>query len=413
MKKWRLACGAFLASAALVLAGCSGSGGTANSGGEITLQEIDDYIPTSPQGIAIDWLFTEYHNTHPNVTIKKTGIPANELQKLQAQATTNSLPDIAMIDNPNYPVLAATGKLRSIPLESWDLQNAYVKGAQEVVTDKQGNIGGVFIGTNTLAVLYNKDMFAKAGITSVPTTWDEFLTDAKKLTSAGVTGFMFSAKNNGCSAWQFNPWQWTAGGVDNALADAGNVKALSFLTSLVQQGVSSRDVVNQCQDEGMNALVQGQTAMIENGPWSFSTLNAAKNLNWGSFPIPVPSAGDKLIVPLGGEVWTLPKTGDSANEAAAEAFLKWSQTPEILEQFDAKLGYVPVMTSLWPSVEKADPAMTSFIDSLEFARGRTTLLGTKTPSQVSALGLAIQQSILGQDSPTGALTAAQTQFESQ
>jgi multiple sugar transport system substrate-binding protein len=310
-------------------------------------------------------------------------------------------------------VLAATGKLRSIPLESWDLQNAYVKGAQEVVTDKQGNIGGVFIGTNTLAVLYNKDMFAKAGITSVPTTWDEFLTDAKKLTSAGVTGFMFSAKNNGCSAWQFNPWQWTAGGVDNALADAGNVKALSFLTSLVQQGVSSRDVVNQCQDEGMNALVQGQTAMIENGPWSFSTLNAAKNLNWGSFPIPVPSAGDKLIVPLGGEVWTLPKTGDSANEAAAEAFLKWSQTPEILEQFDAKLGYVPVMTSLWPSVEKADPAMTSFIDSLEFARGRTTLLGTKTPSQVSALGLAIQQSILGQDSPTGALTAAQTQFESQ
>ncbi|MDT7652340.1 MAG: multiple sugar transport system substrate-binding protein, partial [Pseudonocardiales bacterium] len=116
-----------------MLAGCSGSGGTSNSGGEITLQEIDDYIPTSPQGIAIDWLFTEYHNTHPNVTIKKTGIPANELQKLQAQATTNSLPDIAMIDNPNYPVLAATNKLRSIPLESWGLQNAYIKGAQEVV----------------------------------------------------------------------------------------------------------------------------------------------------------------------------------------------------------------------------------------------------------------------------------------
>jgi hypothetical protein len=52
--------------------------------------------------------------THPNVTIKKTGIPANELQKLQAQATTNFLPDIAMIDNSNYPVLAATNKLEIV-----------------------------------------------------------------------------------------------------------------------------------------------------------------------------------------------------------------------------------------------------------------------------------------------------------
>jgi multiple sugar transport system substrate-binding protein len=413
MNKSQLAFGAIIASSALILVGCSSSGGGSSSGGKITLQEIDDYIPASPQGVAIDWLFSQYHKAFPNITIKKTGIPANELQKLQAQATTNSLPDIAMIDNPNYPILAATGKLRSIPLASWGLQNAYIKGAQQVVTDKQGNVGGVFIGTNTLAVLYNKDMFAKAGITTPPTTWDEFLADGKKLATPGVTGFMFSAQNNGCSAWQFNPWQWTAGGTDTTLTDPGNVKALSFLTSLVQQGVSSKDVVNQCQDQGMNALVQGQTAMIENGPWSFSTLNAASNLKWGSFPIPVPTAGDKLIVPLGGEVWTLPKTGSTANEKAAEDFLKWSQTPAILQEFDSKLGYVPVMTSLWPATEKANPAMTSFIDSLKFARGRTTLLGTKTPNQVAALGTAIQQSILGQDSPKAALTSAQTQFSSQ
>lgn len=417
MKHSRLALGAVLASGALIFAGCSGSGGGSggggSSGGNVTLQEIDDYIPTSPQGVAIDWLFSEYHRTHPNVTIKKTADAANELQKLQAQAGTNSLPDIAMIDNPNYPVFAATGKLRSIPLQSWGLQDAYIKGAQDVVTDKQGNVGGVFIGTNTLAVLYNKDMFAKAGISAPPATWDEFRTDGKKLAGHGVTGFMFSAQSNGCSAWQFNPWQWSAGGTDTDLADAGNVKALTFLTSLVEQGISSKDVVNQCQDQGMNALVQGQTAMIENGPWSFSTLNAASKLHWASFPIPVPSAGDKLIVPLGGEVWTLPKTGDPANEAAADAFLKWSQTPSILTQFDQKLGYVPVMTSLWPSVEKSNPQMTSFINSLKFARGRTTVLGTKTPNQVAALGTAIQQAVLGQASPPVALTAAQKQFASQ
>jgi multiple sugar transport system substrate-binding protein len=280
-----------------------------------------------------------------------------------------------------------------------------------VVKDSSGKIGGVFIGTNTLAILYNKDMFTAAGITTPPTTWSDFLADAKKLTTSKVTGFMFSAQNNGCSAWQFNPWEWTAGASkDSDLTSAGNVQALSFWSSLVSEGASSKDVVNQCQDQGMDALVQGQAAMIENGPWSFSTLDAAKNLHWSSFPIPVPATGDKLIVPLGGEVWTLPSTGVSANEAAAADFLKWSQTPSILTQFDAKLGYVPVMPSLWPAVQKSDPAMTAFIDSLKFARGRTTQLGLKTPNQVAALGTAIQQAVLGQASPTAALKTAQQTF---
>jgi multiple sugar transport system substrate-binding protein len=310
-------------------------------------------------------------------------------------------------------VFSATGKLQPLAssLSDWGLSDAYVEGAKKVVTNEQGDVGGVFIGTNTLAIQYNKDMFAKAGITKTPETWDEFAAAGKKLTSKSVHGFMFAGQNNGCSAWQFNPWQWTAGGTDTNLSDAGNVKALSFLTDIVQSGVASKDVVNQCQDQSMEALVHGQVAMIENGPWSFSTLNAAKDLKWGTFPIPVPAAGDKLIVPLGGEVWTLPKTGDAAREKAARDFLQWSQKPEVLQDFDAKLGYVPVMNSLWPAVEKANPQMTPFIKSLEFARGRTTDLGTKTSAHVTALGTAIQQALLGQAPPEKALAGAQAQAQ--
>lgn len=396
--------------AALALAGCSTST-SSDKAGSVTLQAYDYYVANSPQGKALDWLYGQYHKLHTDVTIQRTIVPTNLLPKLQALATTNSLPDIAMVDNPDYPAWAAAGKLQSLTssLKSWGLADAYIPGATDVVTSKQGETGGVFIGTNTLAILYNKDMFAKAGIDSVPATWDDFLAAAKKVTSSGVQGFMFSGQNNGCSAWQFNPWQWTAGGTDQNLTDAGNVKALGFLTSLVDAGVSSKDVVNQCQDQGMEALVNGQAAMIENGPWSFTTLNAAKGLNWGAFPIPVPKAGDKLIVPLGGEVWTLPKTGDSANEKAARDFLKWSQTSDVLQEFNTKLGYLPVVKSLWPAAEKANPLLTPFIESLQYARGRTRDLGTKTSAHVTALGTAIQQALLGQASPQDALAQAQAQ----
>lgn len=405
--------GAVAATLVLVAAGgCSNSpSSSSSSSGQVTLEAYDYYVASSPQGKAIDALYADYQKSHPNVKIDRTVVPTNLLPKLQSMATTNSLPDIAMVDNPDYPVFAATGKLRSLTsaLKDWGLSDAYIPGATAVVTNAQGDTGGVFIGTNTLAIIYNKDMFAKAGITQVPTTWDEFMADGKKLTSKGVQGFMFAGQNNGCSAWQFNPWQWTAGGTDKSLTDPGNVKALTFLTGLVQSGVSSKDVVNQCQDQGMEALVHNQTAMIENGPWSFSTLNAATSLKWGTFPIPVPTAGDKLIVPLGGEVWTLPNTGDAGREKAALDFLQWSQKPQTLLDFDAKLGYVPVQKALWPAAEKANPDVKSFIDSLQYARGRTTDLGTKTSAHVAALGTAIQQSLLGQDSPAKALTGAQAQ----
>lgn len=413
MRKFRLVIGGAAAALSLVVAtGCSSGSGNEATGGPVALEAYTVYLPNSPQGKALDWLYSEYNKTNPDVTIKSVAVPQNLQQKLQAMATTNSLPDIAMIDNPDYPVLAATGKLTPLndSLQEWGLADSYIPGATEVVTNAEGQTGGVFIGTNTLAILYNKDLFAKAGITETPKTWAEFEAAGKKLATGDITGFSFSAINNGCTTWHFNPWQWSAGGSDDNLTDAGNVKALTFTSNLVKSGISSKDVVNQCQDEGMQALVQGQTAMIENGPWSFSTLNAAKDLNWGSFPIPVPEAGDKLVVPLGGEVWTLPKTGQTDREQAALAFLKWSQTPEVLQQFDDKLGYVPVMPSLWPAVEQANPDMKSFINSLEYARGRTTVLGTKTPTQVTALSTAIQQAILGQASPEKALADAQAQL---
>jgi multiple sugar transport system substrate-binding protein len=410
MKKAQLAIGATIAAIALALTGCSGSGG--GSGGKVVLQEEDYYALTSPQGKALKALFAEYHQTHPNVTIESTKVVQNLVPKLQSQATTNSLPDLAIVDNPDFPVINATGKLQEIPLKDWKLGDAYIPGAQKVVTDKSGKVHGIFIGTNALAIEYNKDMFAAAGITEPPKTWDEFLAVAKKVTKPGVLGFMFAGSNNGCSAWQFDPWRWTAGGSDDKLDDPGNVKALEFWKSLIDAGVSSKDVVNQCQDESAVALVKGQVAMIENGPWEFGVLNAATNLKWDAFTIPVPTAGDKLQVPLGGEVWTAPKTGDKAREAAALDFLKWSQSKSVLKKFDAALGYVPVMSSLLDETTADNPQMAAFVESVKGARGRTSVLGTKTSAQVASLGTAIQSALTGQASPKDALVAAQKDFAS-
>ena len=49
----------------------------------------------------------------------------------------------------------------------------------------KGGIYGIPDGLNTLAFIYNKKLFAEAGITTPPATWSQLLTDSKKLVSQG------------------------------------------------------------------------------------------------------------------------------------------------------------------------------------------------------------------------------------
>ena len=110
-------------------------------------------------------------------------------------------------------------------------------------------------------------------------------------------------------------------------------------------------------------------------------------------------------MPLGGEVWTVPKT-DSATEQAAWNFIQWSQTPKILLQFDAKLGYFSVRPSLWPAEEKANPAITPFINELKYAVGRTTTLGANFATYSTDLNTALIQVLEGQKTAPEALKEA-------
>lgn len=77
-----------------------------------------------------------------------------------------------------------------------DIQSMYdaspLNGAQNatlIELAKQqggGTLKSVPYQPSTFIMFYNKDAFTKAGITAVPTTWDEFLADCEALKGAGV-----------------------------------------------------------------------------------------------------------------------------------------------------------------------------------------------------------------------------------
>jgi multiple sugar transport system substrate-binding protein len=396
---------------ATATAACGASGNSA-SGGQITLTELDDYPVGLPQYAAFQWLFSTYEKTHPDVKIDRESVSGTEiLPKLLAEAQTHTLPDLAVPDNPNMPNLEATQQFLNLnsDLATWGQWNDYLAGARAVVSNKGGTYG-VMIGTNDLGIFYNKKIFAEAGITTLPTTWAQLLSVSKTIVSK-VPGLTYGAIGVGaqspCGAdWQFLPWIYQQNLNVNDLTAPGMIAAVNFWNELLKDGLANKEMITQCQSTNIPQLVDGQLAMVEDGPWDLPTFAADHFSDWGAFSIPLSSPTDKESVPLGGEVWTITVT-TSATEAAAWNFIKWTQTPQILLQFDAKLGYFSVRPSLWPEEEKANPAITPFIDELKHAQGRTTVLGANFNTYATNLNTALVQVLEGQQTATSALSAAQ------
>jgi multiple sugar transport system substrate-binding protein len=402
-----LAVAGLVASAAAGCGSNGGSGGTA--GGKITLTEIDDYPAGLPQYAAYQWLFQTYMKTHPNVKIARQSVSGTTfLAKLLSEAQTHTLPDLAVPDNPDLPNLEATGQLVSLTpyLNKWGQWSSYLPGVRAVATSK-GQAYGILIGTNALGFFYNKKIFSEAGITSTPTTWAQLVSDSKTIVSK-VKGLTYGAIGFGgdCGGgWQLLPYIYQQGLNVNDLTAPGMAAAVNLWAELLKDGSANKEVITQCQSTNIPQLIQGKLAMAEDGPWDLPTFKADHFSDWGAFSIPLSSPSDHLSVPLGGEVWTIPKT-NTATEQAAWNFIQWSQTPSILLQFDAKLGYFSVRPSLWPQEEKADPAITPFINELKYAVGRTTVLGANFNTYSTDLNTALIQVMEGQKTATEALKEA-------
>ncbi len=267
-----------------------------------------------------------------------------------------------------------------------------------------GKLYGLAPGVNSLALFYNKDMFAAAGLTP-PTTWAELASDAKTLSGNGKYGFAFAGTNTYEGTWQFMPWMWSNGGTETQLNSPQNAQALDFLASLVKDGSVSASVVGWGQGDALNQFTAGKAAMMENGPWNIPALKAVKGLNFGYVPIPASAAGQKSQAPLGGETFTVPNTGNKAKEAAAGKIVACINSPENENTIATENNYIPSNPTIAAAFGNSNPDLAPFVSIVADARSRTGLLGTKWPTVGTEIYQAEQLALTGK--ATGAAALAQ------
>ena len=380
----------------LVAAICAVMGLTgtfARAATHITLTE-EDYFTGANQVGALTAYDALFEHQHPGVTIKREAVPFVNLdQTLLTQAGAHDLPNLLASDNPFVAAMVATGQV--LPLNKF--KGFSTKGYYPAVIN-EGKIGKNYYalpvaGENSIALIYNIADLKAAGLTP-PKTWAQLEADAKTLTTkggaanGGVSGFGITCDNGEDATWQWEPFFWGDGGkfTFSNIGGTPGQQALSLYQTLLAPGGGGYDdgCSTYAQTPGeTDDFIAGKLAMMLNGPWNFPLFNGntpAENYGryFGVAPIPTESAGQKAVVPLGGEDWEVSKSGNKATQQLAFDYIEGMQSPSEELNLANQFGYLPARESVAKEyVKAAGPEWSVLATQTLYAHPRTLGLGTK------------------------------------
>lgn len=385
----------------------NGSASEVTSNGDEGPKEITFWhYFTSLNGEVTQRFIDEYNEQHEDVVINFEFVPREELVKqLSIGLVSGELPDMAFIDNPNQAAYSAMGLFADLTerFNNWEGNN-FLDGVME--SAKYDNkVYGLPHASNTLALFYDEDMLNEAGL-EPPTTWDELSDAALKLTHDHVYGFAFSAVKSEEGTFQMLPYFLSSGASVNTISLPEGVRALSFLTDLVEQGVVSKEVLNWKQGDVEKQFIAGNAAMIVNGPWIVNSIREnAPDKNWGVTLLP---KDKEYASALGGENIVILENSQVKDEAWD--FLTWFMTKENNMEFVKEVGRFSPLADVSPEdIWADDPIMQVFAEEMKYARPRGP--HPKWPEISTAIITAVQESLTGSKTPEDALQGAQERID--
>lgn len=360
-------------------------------------------------GIA-DTLSAEFDEQNEDIVVEYRTVPFDELvnETLRAYATGKA-PDIVSFDNPDFALFSSRGAMLDITemAAKSDIidPSVYFEGPlNSVMWD--GKLYGIPKYTDTIGVFYNKDLFAKAGLTEAPKTWDEFAEYASKLTDAdsNVYGATFSARAGEEGTFQFLPVIQMAGGSYSNVNTEGAVAALDLWKSIIDNGDASPDVLSMGQWDATGTFNAGNAAMAISGPWEIDRMVEDAKFDWGVGLLPTLTEGGERSSALGGFDWGIMSTTEHPEEAfrALEYFA--SQDHRMFEEF----GNIPPRTDIElpvTGIASKDAALEVFLEQLQYAQPRGPHPDWQKISKAIYDGM--QAALTGQTSSKDALDQAQ------
>ncbi len=306
----------------------------------------------------LDIAADNFKKEHPNVELDIQHVPNDHSTVLKSRVNSGQFPDI---------VVAQTG---SAVADYYD--NAYDftddpiiekfnQGAIEISKSSDGRILSLPWTYETMGIIYNKDVFEKAGITELPKTLDELEEVCKSLEEQGILPFATALKEQWVIAHTVSHFMANENedphitvdkisSGDLAIKDIENFdNVYRLLNMMVEYGPQKPLEVNWEISE--NKLAKGEAAMIHMGDWCEATLKDFNpDCNVGFMAVPV-SDDPKDANLLSSISWQFLVNKESENAEIAKEFLEYILSSEDgINWMTQYVGAVPaIKTDVEPS----------------------------------------------------------------
>lgn len=411
------------------LAGCSGSptsggtdepdsGGTdaPDSGGTVQLDFWHGY--TEADGKVLDSLVMEFNESQDEVEITPTTKPwATLLDSLLPALTAGDGPQLVALPPENIPVYATRDAL--LPLDEW--YDSPDSGAEalnpQAVTSgmADGKKYGAPLSFTPLTMFYNKALFEAAGV-EVPTTWDEWVEAATKLTvdengDGTPDQYGLALQDNatvGNGVWLS---LLKSGGGDVVTEDGDvvidspeNAETLSYWAAAVRDHQISPTGLAGADADGLFSA--GKVAMTLGGPW-LASVSESSGIDYGIAPLPAGPAGVKasaLAVDM-----SITAQASAEEKAAAEKFLTWFYQHDNMITWSLASGWPPLTTDVTAAEVAENPVVAALTDQSQY--GVALLPGIIPQTDIlTELDTVTQKALTGGD-PEELLATAQAAME--
>lgn len=240
-----------------------------------------------------------------------------------------------------------------------------------------GKVYAVPQGVIMLGTYYNKDLFKKAGIETLPQDWPSFLDACKKLKSAGITPIVMGDRD-----WwyiQFGLYQIAANVIpdfidyDNQMLAGGKhftdpewTKAFEMYYSLYKEGYVMKGTLGIGGAQVAQLFIDGKAAMVFDGTWALDGLvkEGAAKFERGFFALPANEPGKPTVYSYSASAGFVTNP-ESKNPDAVNRVMEYWMTKgsPLFKSWREKTADIPAIKGETFNKEILNDAVTNFQNS--------------------------------------------------
>ena len=408
MKK--MAAAGLAISLGLAAAGCGDSG--TGDGSSVTMW-MYPVIADQEAGRAF-WaeVETAFEDANPDIdlTIEQQPWDGRDEKVATALASGKGF-DIVLLGPDQIPQYVDQGALLPVDEMVADAKETFLPNAVEALS-VDGKLYGAPIYHTVVTPLYNKAVFAEAGITEPPATWDDLLAAAGPLAAKGIPVLDYAGDPEETLNLSFYPLLWQAGGqvfaddgTSVAFDDPAGVEALRFLVDLKAAGGLSPDVPTTKNVVDGRPFTTGKSGVLQ-GTDLTTARQLAESLGEDTVAaIPPLRNAEQVTFGLPG---ALAVSHATENEDAVAEVLRFVSGAETAGKLAEASGFFPARSDV--EMPGDGPYTDVFADALQHAYP-----GDSHPQarQVMAiLAPQVQAVLLGEKTPEQALSDAAAEANS-